>query len=175
MYLNVKETAEKWKISERSVRNYCSHGKIPGAIIDGKSWKIPKNAVKPVRKKRNAMIPRDLLTRLTIEKESGISGGIYHKIQIDLTYNSNHIEGSRLSHDQTRYIFETNTIGIQNETINVDDIVETANHFKCIDLIIDLANYPLSESLIKQLHLILKSGTSDSRKSWFAVGDYKRI
>lgn len=175
MYLNVKETAEKWKISERSVRNYCSQGKIPGAIIDGKSWKIPKNAVKPVRKKRNAMIPRDLLTRLTIEKESGISGGIYHKIQIDLTYNSNHIEGSRLSHDQTRYIFETNTIGIQNETVNVDDIVETANHFKCIDLIIDLANYPLSESLIKQLHLILKSGTSNSRKSWFAVGDYKRI
>ena len=175
MYLNVKETAEKWKISERSVRNYCSHGKIPGAIIDGKSWKIPNNAVKPVRKKRNAMIPRDLLTRLTIEKESGISGGIYHKIQIDLTYNSNHIEGSRLSHDQTRYIFETNTIGIQNETINVDDIVETANHFKCIDLIIDLANYPLSESLIKQLHLILKSGTSDSRKSWFAVGDYKKL
>ena len=175
MYLNVKETAEKWKISERSVRNYCSQGKIPGAIIDGKSWKIPKNAVKPVRKKRNAMIPRDLLTRLTIEKESGISGGIYHKIQIDLTYNSNHIEGSRLSHDQTRYIFETNTIGIQNETVNVDDIVETANHFKCIDLIIDLANYPLSESLIKQLHLILKSGTSDSRKSWFAVGDYKKM
>ena len=121
------------------------------------------------------MIPRDLLTRLTIEKESGISGGIYHKIQIDLTYNSNHIEGSRLSHDQTRYIFETNTINIQNETVNVDDIVETANHFKCIDLIIDLANYPLSESLIKQLHMILKSGTSDSRKSWFAVGDYKRI
>lgn len=129
-----QRNCEKWKISERSVRNYCSHGKIPGAIIDGKSWKIPKNAVKPVRKKRNAMIPRDLLTRLTIEKESGISGGIYHKIQIDLTYNSNHIEGSRLSHDQTRYIFETNTIGIQNETINVDDIVETANHFKCIDL-----------------------------------------
>ena len=109
------------------------------------------------------------------QKASKYSGGIYHKIQIDLTYNSNHIEGSRLSHDQTRYIFETNTIGIQNETINVDDIVETANHFKCIDLIIDLANYPLSESLIKQLHLILKSGTSDSRKSWFAVGDYKRI
>ena len=144
MYLNVKETAEKWKISERSVRNYCSHGKIPGAIIDGKSWKIPKNAVKPVRKKRNAMIPRDLLTRLTIEKESGISGGIYHKIQIDLTYNSNHIEGSRLSHDQTRYIFETNTIGIQNETINVDDIVETANHFKCIDLIIVIVTLVLS-------------------------------
>ena len=175
MYLNVKETAEKWKISERSVRNYCSHGKIPGAIIDGKSWKIPKNAVKPVRKKRNAMIPRDLLTRLTIEKESGISGGIYHKIQIDLTYNSNHIEGSRLSHDQTRYIFETNTIGVENEVLNVDDVIETANHFRCIDMIIDNAKAALTEKFIKELHLILKNGTSDSRKDWFVVGDYKKL
>lgn len=108
-------------------------------------------------------------------KESGISGGIYHKIQIELTYNSNHIEGSRLTHDQTRYIFETNTIGIQDGTVNVDDIVETANHFTCIDLIIEQAHYKLSEAFIKQLHAILKSGTSDSRKSWFAVGDYKRF
>ena len=175
MYLNVKETAEKWKISERSVRNYCSQGKIPGAIIDGKSWKIPKNAVKPVRKKRNAMIPRDLLTRLTIEKESGISGGIYHKIQIDLTYNSNHIEGNRLSHDQTRYIFETNTIGVEKEVLNVDDVIETANHFRCIDMIIDDACMVLTEKLLKLLHLTLKNGTSDSRKDWFAVGDYKKM
>ena len=175
MYLNVKETAEKWKISERSVRNYCSHGKIPGAIIDGKSWKIPKNAVKPVRKKRNAMIPRDLLTRLTIEKESGISGGIYHKTQIDLTYNSNHMEGSRLTHDQTRYIFETNTIGVEKEVLNVDDVIETANHFRCIDMIIDHAKAALTEKFIKELHLVLKNGTSDSRKDWFAVGDYKKL
>ena len=175
MYLNVRETAAKWGISERSVRNYCLQGRIPGAILDDKVWKIPENAIKPQRKKRDEKIPKDLLTRLALEKEADIPGGIYHKIQIDLTYNSNHIEGSRLSHDQTRYIFETNTIGIQNETVNVDDIVETANHFRCIDLIIDSANYPLSESLIKQLHLTLKSGTSDSRKTWFAVGDYKRF
>jgi len=108
------------------------------------------------------------------EQESQLSGGIYHKIQVDLTYNSNHIEGSKLTHDQIRYIFETNTIGIGDKVINVDDIVETANHFKCIDMIIENANYSLSEKFIKQLHYILKNGTSDSRKKWFAVGDYKK-
>ena len=103
-------------------------------------------------------------------------GSIYHKTQIDLTFNSNHIEGSRLTHEQTRYIFETNTIGMStDETVNVDDIVETVNHFRCIDLIIDRAEEPLSEELIKTLHGILKSGTSDSRKVWFATGDYKRL
>ncbi len=172
-YIGVNEIAAKWNISERSVRNYCTNGRIPGAILDGKTWKIPEDAIKPQRKKRTERVTKYLLTRLVNEKESGVPGGIYHKVQIELTYNSNHMEGSRLTHDQTRYIYETNTIGIQNETINVDDIVETANHFKCIDLIIELANYSLSESFIKQLHFILKSGTSDSRKSWFAVGDYK--
>ena len=174
-YGNVNEIAAKWNLSERSVRNYCAHGKIPGVILDGKTWRIPEDAVKPVRKKRAEKIANDLLTRLKTEKEAGIPGGIYHKVQIELTYNSNHMEGSRLTHDQTRYIFETNTIGIQDEVVNVDDIVETANHFQCIDQIIELANYPLSEAFIKQLHYILKSGTSDSRKTWFAVGEYKRF
>lgn len=174
-YKNVSEMAAKWKVSERSVRNYCASGKIPGAVLSGKMWLIPEDAVKPERKRRAGKVPKDLLTRLKLEKESEIPGGIYHKIQIDLTYNSNHIEGSRLSHDQTRYIFETNTIGVQDGSINVDDIVETANHFKCIDLVIEQAEYSLSESFIKQLHMILKSGTSDSRKAWFAVGDYKRF
>ena len=174
-YIGVKEAATKWNISERSVRNYCTNGRIPGAVLDGKTWDIPEDAVKPQRKKRTEKIETDLLSRLRMEKESGISGGIYHKIQIELTYNSNHIEGSRLTHDQTRYIFETNTIGIQDGTVNVDDIVETANHFTCIDLIIEQAHYKLSEAFIKQLHAILKSGTSDSRESWFAVGDYKRF
>lgn len=104
-----------------------------------------------------------------------MKGGIYHRTQIDLTYNSNHIEGSKLTHDQTRYIFETNTIGVEGESIRVDDIIETVNHFRCIDLIIDRAEENLTESLIKELHGILKSGTSDSRKDWFAVGDYKRL
>ena len=174
-YVNVNEIAAKWNLSERSVRNYCAHGKIPGVILDGKTWRIPEDAVKPVRKKRAEKIANDLLTRLKMEKEAGIQGGIYHKVQIELTYNSNHMEGSCLTHDQTRYIFETNTIGIQDEVVNVDDIVETANHFRCIDQIIELANYPLSEAFIKQLHYILKSGTSDSRKTWFAVGEYKRF
>lgn len=174
-YMNVKTAAGKWSISERSVRNYCAEGKIPGAILEGKTWKIPLEAVKPARKRRTGTIPKNLLTRLKLEKESQISGGIYHKIQIELTYNSNHMEGSRLTHEQTRYIFETNTVGIQDQSINVDDIVETANHFSCIDYIIESANYRLSESLIKQLHTILKSGTSDSRKTWFTVGGYKRF
>ena len=174
-YISVKEAAKKWNLSDRSVRNYCANGKIPGAILHGNAWKIPEAAKKPARKQRQGKVPKDLLARLRLEKDAGIPGGIYHKVQIELTYNSNHIEGSRLTHDQTRYIFETNTIGISDETIKVDDIVETANHFKCIDQVIDMANFMLSESFVKQLHLLLKSGTSDSRKSWFAVGDYKRI
>lgn len=174
-YKSVKEIALKWGLSERSVRNYCAAGKVPGALLEGKTWRIPGDAVKPGRKPRSGKTSADLLTRLKLEKEAGITGGIYHKVQIELTYNSNHIEGSRLSHDQTRYIFETNTIGLQGETVNVDDIVETANHFRCIDIIIDSANYSLSEAFIKQLHYVLKSGTSDSRKAWFAVGDYKKL
>lgn len=103
-----------------------------------------------------------------------MKGGIYHRIQIDMTYNSNHIEGSRLTKEQTRYIFETNTIGITDEAIKVDDIIETTNHFKCIDFIIDKAKEPLTEAMIKQMHALLKAGTSDASKSWFAVGEYKR-
>ena len=174
-YISVKEAAKKWNLSDRSVRNYCANGKIPGAILHGNAWKIPEAAKKPARKQRQGKVPKDLLARLRLEKDAGIPGGIYHKVQIELTYNSNYIEGSRLTHDQTRYIFETNTIGISDETIKVDDIVETANHFKCIDQVIDMANFMLSESFVKQLHLLLQSGTSDSRKSWFAVGDYKRF
>ncbi|SFN66923.1 Fic/DOC family protein [Pseudobutyrivibrio sp. UC1225] len=175
IYIDVTEAANKWNISERSVRNYCNAGRIPGAVIQNGSWAIPSDAEKPARKQRAGKLPTDLLSRLKIEKDAGITGGIYHKIQIELTYNSNHIEGSRLTHDETRYIYETNTIGVEKDTINVDDIVETVNHFRCIDLAIEQANYALSESFIKQLHLVLKSGTSDSRKPWFAVGDYKRL
>ena len=92
-----------------------------------------------------------------------------------MTYNSNHIEGSRLTHDQTRYIYETNTIGLSDSVVNVDDIIETVNHFRCIDLAIDSANQKLTEALIKQFHEMLKSGTADSRREWFAVGSYKRF
>ena len=173
-YISVTEFAAKYGISERTARNYCSLGKIEGATLVGKTWNIPAEAELPGRKhrQRKAM---PLLVVLRQEKEAKLKGSIYHKTQVDLTYNSNHIEGSRLTHDQTRYIFETNTIGIEGESIRVDDIIETTNHFRCIDLIIDRAEERLTESLIKELHLILKSGTSDSRKDWFTVGDYKRL
>ena len=172
-YISVKQFAEKFNVSERTARNYCASGKIDGAYLVGKSWNIPADAVLPSRIKTSKTSP--LLAALQEQKDTKIKGGIYHRVQIDFTYNSNHIEGSRLTHDQTRYIFETNTIGITDETVNVDDIIETANHFRCIDLIIEQAGAKLTESFIKQLHLMLKSGTSDSRKTWFAVGDYKRL
>ncbi len=174
-YLSVSQVAKKWKLSERSVRNYCFQGRISGAFLDGKTWKIPKEATKPNRLNKKVDNPLTLLDVLRIEKKSKLSGGIYHKIQIELTYNSNHIEGSCLTHDETRNIFETNTIGIDKKTINVDDIIETVNHFKCIDMIIDNANKNISEKLIKNLHKILKNSTSDSRKDWFAVGEYKKL
>lgn len=173
-YLSVSETAKRWNLSERSIRNYCAEGRIEGAFLTGKTWNIPEDALKPQRVNQKDDMPKDLLSRLRVEKKAAIKGGIYHKVQIDLTYNSNHIEGSRLTHDQTRYIFETNTIG-SGENIRVDDVIEAANHFRCIDLIIDSASYAPSESFIKQLHAVLKNGTSDSRLNWFAVGDYKKV
>lgn len=174
-YISVAEAAKRMGVSERTVRGYCADGKIPDAFLTGKTWNIPETAQKPARVNKKVSKPETLLDILRMEKKQKLSGGIYHKIQVDLTYNSNHIEGSRLSHDQTRYIFETNTIGFENGAVNVDDVVETANHFKCIDMIIDNANYPLSERFIKELHSVLKSGTSDSRKDWFVVGDYKKV
>lgn len=173
-YITVAEMAKKWEISQRSVRNYCNQGKIAGAKLIGKTWHIPSNAERPTRT-ISRIADTTLLHILRDQKSSKMTGGIYHKIQIDLTYNSNHIEGSRLTHDQTRYIFETNTIGFEKDAVNVDDVIETANHFRCIDIVIDKATAPLSEKLIKELHFTLKSGTSDSRKDWFAVGAYKKL
>lgn len=173
-YLSVADTAKKWNMSERSVRNYCAQGRVIGAFLTGKTWNIPENSEKPERVNKKKELPKTLLNILQEEKAHKYSGGIYHKTQIDLTYNSNHMEGSRLTHDQTRYIFETNTIGIEKGVLNVDDVVETANHFRCIDMIIDNAKATLTEKFIKELHLILKNGTSNSRQAWFAVGDYKK-
>lgn len=174
-YLSVTEIAKKWEVSERSVRNYCAQGRVNGASITGKIWKIPENAEKPERINKRKEVKITLLDILKEQKASKYSGGIYHKTQIEFTYNSNHIEGSRLTHDQTRYIFETNTIGVEKEVLNVDDVIETVNHFHCIDIIIDSARAVLTEKFIKDLHFILKNGTSDSRKDWFAVGDYKKL
>lgn len=173
-YLSVIKTARKWNISERSVRNYCAQGRVNGAFLTGKTWNIPEDAKKPERsnKRKEQLILLDILQK---EKKSKYPGGIYHKTQIDLTYNSNHMEGNQLTHDQIRYIFETNTIGAENEVLNVDDVIETVNHFHCIDLIIDCAKSALTEKFIKELHQTLKSGTRDSGKDWFTVGDYKKL
>ena len=171
-YLSVIQFAEKYGISERTARNYCAAGKIDGAFLTGKTWNIPEDAVLP--KKGKAKLS-ELLVRLREEKKSRLKGGIYHRTQIDLTYNSNHIEGSKLTQEQTRYIFETNTLGITTENTSVDDIMETINHFRCIDYVIDHVTDKITEAHIKALHAILKTNTSDSRKDWFAVGDYKRL
>ena len=173
-YASVAKMAEKWGISERSVRNYCALGRIADAKLIGKTWYIPENAQKPDRINKRKDIP-SLLQILREQKAAKMKGGIYHKVQIDLTYNSNHIEGSRLTHDQTRYIFETNTIGLENEPVNVDDIIETSNHFRCIDMVIEQAGSVLTEKFIKELHYVLKTGTGDSRRGWFAVGEYKKL
>ena len=173
--MSVADCAARWGVAERTVRNYCACGRIPGAVLKGKTWWIPEDAERPVRTNARDTLPRTLLERLRVEKQQRMRGGIYHKVQVDMTYNSNHIEGSRLTHEQTRMIFETNTVGMEGEAVNVDDVVETANHFRCIDLVIENAARPISESFIKELHRTLKNGTSDSRLSWFAVGAYKKL
>ena len=174
-YISVKKASIKWNIAERSVRNYCAQNRVRGAILLRGEWLIPEDSEKPTR--LNAKTNKNyLLEKLREEKKHEIPGGIYHKLQVDMTYNSNHIEGSRLTHDQTRYIFETRTISVEKDkTTNVDELVETINHFTAIDRVIDFANYPLSQNFIKELHQILKRGTSDSRLPYFVVGGYKRL
>ena len=173
-YISVAKFAKKYGIAERTVRNYCSNGKIPGAVRIGMTWSVPCDVELPQRgTMRRKLMP--LLVVLKEQKESRLKGGIYHRTQIDLTYNSNHMEGSCLTHEQTRFIFETNTVGMENGAIRVDDIIETTNHFRCIDFIIDNAEAHLTEGFIKSLHALLKSSTTDSNKEWFAVGEYKRL
>lgn len=177
-YKSVAEIAALWGLSERSVRNYCAEGRVQGAILDGKTWLIPEIAGRPVRQNGVVADKPHLLDVLRTENRLLLSGGIYHKVQIELTYNSNHIEGSRLTHDQTRYIYETNTIAPDDKVLlgtPADDVIETANHFRAVDLMIDQATRRPSENMLKRLHLILKNGTSDSRKEWFNVGGYKKL
>lgn len=174
-YLSVSEFAKKWGLPDRTVRNYCATGKIKGAFLTGKTWNIPEDAVPVLKGKNRRFSDNPLLAIMDEQRVMKLKGSIYHRTQIDLTYNSNHIEGSRLSIDQTRFIFETNTIGVVQESVNVDDIIETSNHFRCIDLIIERATSELTEPMIKELHSILKSSTSDSRKDWFKVGGYKKL
>lgn len=171
-FISVTQFAKTFEISERTVRNYCSTGKIEGVFLTGKTWNIPTDAQPPTKGK---IKKNPLLIRLQQEKGSRLKGGIYHRTQIDLTYNSNHIEGCRLTKEQTRFIFETNTLGVTKENTRIDDILETINHFRCIDYVIDHATDKITEAHIKQLHKMLKANTSDSQKDWFAVGDYKKL
>ena len=172
-FISAKEWASRHRISERTARNYCAHGRIEGAHRVGKTWNVPADAPRPYRRKKVEVSP--LLRKLREEKSSGLKGGIYHRIQIDLTYNSNHIEGSRLTHNQTRFIYDTNTIGVNDSAVNVDDIIETTNHFRAIDYIIDNTEEKLTERMMRHMHFLLKSGTSDERKDWFNVGAYKQL
>ena len=175
-YLTVEQAAKKWGLSSRTVRNYCRQRRIPSAFLSGKTWKIPEDATKPDTYVVSAN--KKLLTWLKEEKDYGIPGRMYNILQIEMAYNSNRIEGSRLSHDQTRMIFETNTVGLNEDirsAIFVDDIIETKNHFRCFDFVIDNAKKDLSEVMIKKIHFLLKQNTSDAAKSWFKVGDYKII
>lgn len=174
-YISVKEFAKRRNVPERTVRNYCATGRIKGTFLTGKTWNIPEDATLTEKANKPKISGFSLLNLLKEQKDMKLKGGIYHRTQIDLTYNSNRIEGSKLTLDQTRHIFETNTIGASKESINVDDIIETTNHFRCIDLIIDKAQKKLTESFIKELHFLLKSGTSDSRKDWFNIGEYKKL
>lgn len=176
IYLSSKEYAKKWNLSERTIRNYCANNKIPNSYKKGKTWYIPSNAIKPLRSNKNQESSNNLLNVLRIEKKQGIKNGIYHKVQIKFTYNSNHIEGSQLTEEETRYIYETNTIGFtNNKAINIDDIIEAINHFRCIDYVINNATKELNESFIKKLHKILKTNTKDANKTRFVIGNYKKL
>ena len=172
---SISEIAREWHVSERSVRNYCAQGRIADAELIGKIWYLPADAKKPSRKARCDQIPQTVAGLLKMEMESKLKGGLYHRLQIDFTYNTNHMEGSRLTHEQTRWIFETQTIGDLPSDIRLDDVYETTNHFRCIDKVIASSGAQLTEAYIKDLHRILKTGTSDAAKAWFAVGDYKRL
>lgn len=171
-FLSTKEYAAANGLSVTTVRAYCASGRLPGARLVGGAWRIPQD-VKPLAcGTRHAS---ELLSTLAEQMASRMKGGIYHRTQVDFAYNSNHIEGGSLTHDETRYIFETNTIGLTNRAVKVDDIIETVNHFRCVDYVIANASAPLTDRLIKHLHAMLKTGTSDAAKPWFAVGGYKRL
>ena len=174
-YMSAATAAAKWGLTPRSVQLHCEKGNIPGATIEGKCWRIPADAGRPGRKPRAHGLPSSIRSALLSEKRGRVSGGLYHRLQIDFTYNPNHIEGGRLTHDQTRWIFETNTVGSLPGDLPIDDVVETANHFRCIDIVLETSGAALTERYVKTLHRQLKSGTTDSRKEWFAVGDYKRL
>ena len=155
-------------ISSRTISKISKNEKIANHVLD----KIAKFLNCNTTDLFEEIYENHILQILKDEKNTKISGGLYHELQVKMTYNSNHIEGSKLSEDQTRLIFETRTIDA-SEGVLIDDIIETNNHFRVIDYIIDNALEPLNEDIIKHIHLLLKQGTKDSDLEWFKVGDYK--
>ncbi len=174
-FLSVEETAKKWNKTPRNVRLHCQKGHIPGVRLVGNRWQIPSSASDPGHGTRRKARATSVLAILKAEMKSKMKGGLYHRLQIDFAFNSNHMEGSTLTREQTKWIFETQTIGSLGAATPVDDIVEARNHFRCLDMIIESAGAALTEAYIKRLHAQLKSGTSDALKSWFAVGEYKKL
>jgi len=170
-YISAAETAKKWGLSGRAVRSYCSDGRIPGAFIDGGMWNIPDDALPPERDS-GIRFTGGLLNTLKHEMEGNIKDGIYGKVQTSLTYNSNRIDGNRLTEEQVRTMFETNTVLMQG-VVNADDIVETANHFSGIEHIILNADRTLSERMIMELHSVIRTGMRGNGTAQRDAGQYK--
>ena len=170
------EYAEKHLKSVTSVRKLCASGRISGAAKEKGRWMLPEESLPHETEQRQPELPMGLLERLRLEQDANLPGGIYHKLQVELTYHSNRIEGSALTLEQIRSVFENGTVTSETgETLRVDDLIETINHFRCIDRILEDTESPLTEELICALHRQLKTGTRDSQKDWFAVGAYKRL
>ncbi len=167
-YYSVSELVKLWEMSERTIRNYCATGKIPDAVLVGKTWKIPKNATNPAKKKKFEETVLDLFLN---ERKSSINDGMYGRLQIDFAYNSNRTEDNKLLYNDVVHMFELNIVN--SNSYSVDDIVETANHFKCVDMCIKNAKYQLTENFIRQLLLTLKNGTKVSREDWYMSESYK--
>ena len=167
-YHSVSELVKLWEMSERTIRNYCATGKIPDAVLVGKTWKIPENSINPAKKKRFEETVLDIFLN---EWKSNTNDGMYGHLQIDFAYNSNRTEDNKLEYNDVVHMFELNTVN--SNSYSVDDIVETANHFKCVDMCIKNAKYQLTENFIRQLLLTLKNGTKVSREDWYMSESYK--
>lgn len=167
-YHSVSELVKLWEMSERTIRNYCATGKIPDAVLVGKTWKIPGNAINPAKKKRFEETVLDIFLN---EWKSNTNDGMYGHLQIDFAYNSNRTEDNKLLYNDVVHMFELNTVN--SSSYSVDDIVETANHFRCVDMCVKNAKYQLTENFIRQLLLTLKNGTRVSREDWYMSESYK--
>jgi Fic family protein len=168
--LNKSDLSTNLGISSRTIAKISKGEKIATNVLK----KISNFLGCKIEDLFTEILDNHILQILRDEKNAKIKGGLYHETQVRMTYNSNHIEGSKLSEDDTRLIFETRTILPLGEAVPVDDVIETSNHFRCIDYAIDKALEPLNEDIIKHFHFLLKQGTKDSMIDYFAVGDYKK-